>query len=140
VWSLCDKVFEYFERLGIAGAVGAAGLAVIHFKGQILPAAPILPAVIGILLVISTFFLVVFGTAASVLAIFGKFSKLALGLTVGFFIAVSLCFVLALFALAEVTINPPAPAPAQQLKCDGTNGPGKTEPAKAGMKVAAPES
>lgn len=143
VWSRLDKIFEYFERLGVASAVGAGGLAVIHFRDKLVPFAAFIPAVIGGLLLLGAFFLLVFGTAASVRAIFGNVGKLALGLATALSLTVSLFFVRAGFYVAAAALNPPAPAaavaPAQPVQCETTTiMQSEAAPAKAGTAAGSP--
>lgn len=143
---LFEKIFEYFERLGVATAVGAGGLAVIYFREKLLPGAGILPGAIGLVLFLAAFFLLVITAAATVQAIFGKRNDVVVGLAMMLTLTVSLLFGRAGFELAAATINPPPPAtasvpasaPVQPVKCEGTNLQEKTEPANAGTKAAAP--
>lgn len=131
-WSRLDKIFEYFERLGVASAVGAGGLAVIHFREELVPGAAIFPGVIGGLLVLAAFFLLVFTSAASVRAIFGDVGKVALAIATVLSLTVSLFFVRAGFYIAAAALNPPASAaePVQPVQCETTILQGQAAPAQ----------
>jgi len=138
-WGRLDKIFEYFERLGVASAVGVGGMAVIHFRNEVFPGGPILPAVLGVSLIAGAFFLLVFATAASVRAVFGNVSGWVLGVTTVLSLAVGISFVRAGFYVAAASLNPPAPAvaPAQPVQCEPvTIMQSEAAPPKAGTTAA----
>lgn len=140
VWSRLANIIEYFERLGIATAVGAAGMAAIYFRETLLPRAATLPAIIGVILIFAAFALVVFSSAASVRAIFGNANKWVLGTAMVIYVVVGIVWVRAGFVLADATIHPSAPAVAstQAVQCTGTPLQEKSVPADVGSGASTP--